>query len=41
VSRTESAATNNQDPGSQQAPLPVFADSIEENLSAVTIVHCV
>jgi len=39
VGRTQRTATDNQYSRGKQPSLPFFANSTEENLSAVTIVH--
>jgi len=40
MSRTQRPATNNQNPRGKQPALTFLANSTEENLSAVTLVHC-
>ena len=40
VGRTQRPATDNQYSRGQQPSLSFLANSIEENLSAVTLVHC-
>jgi hypothetical protein len=40
MGRTQRAATDNQYSCGKQPSLPFFANSTEENLSTVTIVHC-
>jgi hypothetical protein len=37
---TQGAATDNQNSRGQQPPLPFFANSTEQDLSAIALVHC-